>query len=447
MLFTQFLSISHSKGITIIGSIILVFILIDMTFSFAATAVKVSANWEIALFVFMAFIYGITQYILLNFIKKTTKNIRSTVPLIKMLNIFVSTVQYFLVAFVAAIVIEMLVGSQYHTAILNWGTSINYCICGGIWGVLAIRLLSWYRSTRSYVVLSYALSSIASGIAFLVFLPYNAGVLLGMPILRNIQTPPTTMGPLYDLHTTMGVLQYDSADFIFITVALLWLSSVLMLYRYSHTIGRVKFWTIITIPLLISVIVPTGLLFAYIPSLLGIPTSKIPLYLTLLYTIFPGILSGILFGAPFFLIARKIPSTNILKEYLVLTAWGLIIFNVTTSGNVLNAAYPPFGFLTVMFEVTACYLVLVGLYSTAISISVDSKLRQQIKRSLLDESKLLDSIGSAQMEEETMNKISRIVKEQRQTLTEQTGVQSSTDETDIKRYLQEVIAELEEHKK
>jgi hypothetical protein len=100
-----------------------------------------------------------------------------------------------------------------------------------------------------------------------------------------------------------------------------------------------------------------------------------------------------------------------------------------------------------MFEVTACYLVLVGLYSTAISISVDSKLRQQIKRSLLDESKLLDSIGSAQMEEETMNKISRIVKEQRQTLTEQTGVQSSTDETDIKRYLQEVIAELEEHKK
>ena len=87
----------------------------------------------------------------------------------------------------------------------------------------------------------------------------------------------------------------------------------------------------------------------------------------MIYTVIPGVLGGFIFaGSPFFLIAKQIPSTNILKEYLIVTGWGFIIFNVTTSGNVLNAAYPPFGFANVMLEVTACYLILVGLYCSAL---------------------------------------------------------------------------------
>ena len=437
-------SISNTKTITIIGSIILTFVIIDMIFSFAATTVTVSANWEIAIFVIIAGIYGTTQYAILNFIKNITRKIRATVPLIRTLHAFVSIIQYVLLSFIVVVILEILLSSQYHTSILNWGTSINYAISGSIWATLAARLLAWYQSTKSFVVLMYAISSVITGISFLLWLPYNAGVLLEMPTLRDIHTPPTSY-QFYPLHTTMGILQYDSGVVIFVNVALLWLSSVLMLYPYSNTIGKTKFWVIITIPLIISVIVPTGLLFAYIPSILGIPSSNIPLYVTVLYTLVPGIVAGFLFGAPFFIIAKRIPS-NSLKEYLILTAWGLIIFNVTTSGNILNAAYPPFGFSNVLFQVTACYLIFIGLYSSAISISGDTRLRQTIKRSLLDESKLLDSLGSAQMKQESISRISKIMKEQQQTLTEQTGVQSSADETQMKQYLEEVIKEVRQQK-
>ena len=415
-----------------------------MLFSFAASTISVSANWEIALFLIIAAIYGITQYAILNFIKNITKKIRASVRLIRTLHLFVSLIQYVLLAFIIIVILEILISSQYNTSILNWGTAINYAISGSVWAVLAARLLAWYRSTKSFVVLMYTLSSVITGISFLLWLPYNAGVLLDMPIHRDIHTPPTSY-QFYPLHSTMGILQYDSGIVIFVNVALLWLSSVLMLYPFSNTIGKTKFWVLMTIPLIISVMVPTGLLFAYIPSILGIDSSNIPLYLTVLYTLVPGIVAGFLFGAPFFIIAKRIPS-NALKEYLIITAWGLIIFNVTTSGNVLNAAYPPFGFSNVMFQVTACYLIFVGLYSSAISISGDTKLRQTIKRSLLDESKLLDSLGSAQMKQETMNRMSKIVKEQQQILTEQTGVQSPTDETEMKQYLEDVMKEVQQQK-
>src|SRR5690242_1159503 len=121
----QSLSISNTKEITIIGSIILTFIIIDMVFSFAATTVTVSANWEISIFVIIACIYGVTQYVILNFVKNITRKIRDTVPLIRMLHAFVSIIQYVLLSFIVVVILEMLLSSQYHTSILNLGTATN----------------------------------------------------------------------------------------------------------------------------------------------------------------------------------------------------------------------------------------------------------------------------------------------------------------------------------
>ena len=427
----------------IVASVILSFIIIDMVFSFAGTTISVSANWEISLFVVIALAFAISQYLILDFIKNKTIQIRNRVPILRKLYGFVSKYQYVAVGLVASVIFEMLAFSNYNTAILNWATAINYAVSGSVWGILGFSFLSWYRLARSFVVLSYGLSSILVCIAFLVWLPYNAGVLLSMPPERNIQSLPVPY-QFYDLNSTMGLLQYYSAIFIVLAPILLWVSSVLMLHRYSQNLGKIKFWGIMAIPLVFIIISPTGLLFAYIPSILGIPSSDIPLYVTMLYTLLPGIVGGILFGAPFFIISKHIPPTNsILKGYLILTAWGFILFNLTTSGNVLTAIYPPFGFSNVMLEVTASFLIFVGLYCSAISISEDTKLRQLIKKSLLDQSRLFDSIGSAHIEQETIKKITDIAKEHQQVLTEQTGIESLIKEGEMKEYLQEVIREIQ----
>jgi len=51
------------------------------------------------------------------------------------------------------------------------------------------------------------------------------------------------------------------------------------------------------------------------------------------------------------------------------------------------------------------YMVLIGIYSSAISVSEDSKLRQSIRNFAIKESRLLDSIWTAQMEQEIERRV------------------------------------------
>jgi hypothetical protein len=93
--------------------------------------------------------------------------------------------------------------------------------------------------------------------------------------------------------------------------------------------------------------------------------------------------------------------------------------------------------------VTASSLILLGLYCSAISISADTRLRQLIRKSVLDETKLLGNIGAAQTKIETEKRIVNIVKEHSDTINEQTGVQPSLTEEDIKHYLDDVLGEIQ----
>ena len=136
-----------------------------------------------------------------------------------------------------------------------------------------------------------------------------------------------------------------------------------------------------------------------------------------------------------------------MMDYTTISAYGFVLLFISNQALVLSStSYPPFGFATINFLGLSCYMVLVGIYSSAISVSQNSKLRQSIRRLVLNESKLLESIGTAQMEQELQKRVLKVTKEQEETLREQTGVQSSLNEDDLKQYLSQVIEELERTK-
>ena len=416
-----------------------------MIFSFAATVTSVSSDWETILLVFLACAYGVGQYLILKFIHQKSKQIRSRVSYFNMLASSVEKIQYLLIMFISIIILEIIITSHYHTALLNWGSTINYAIGAVAMGILPARFLSWYKSVRTYVVMIYGIATAVASIAFTIFLIYNSIVLFHTPDVRDPQSSPSSF-QLYPQDSPMWTLQYHNGVVNFVTVFLLWISSAIMLHRHSKSVGRLKFWVIMIIPALFFIIQPTALIFPYVPVILGMSNQDIPIYVTMLYTVVPGILGGLLFAAPFLVTARSIPQNIILKEYMVITAWGFILFNVTTSTNILHAPYLPFGFITVSLVGSSTFLILVGLYCSAISISADASLRKLIRKSLLDESRMLDNIRSAYMEQETINKITKIAKDQQQTISEETGVESSIDDSEIKQYLDEVIQEVQQHK-
>jgi len=67
----------------------------------------------------------------------------------------------------------------------------------------------------------------------------------------------------------------------------------------------------------------------------------------------------------------------------------------------------------------------------------------------IKESTLLDSIGTAQMEQQIQKKVLKIAKEQEKTLQEQTGVelhewhQQQAEQENIQEYVAEVLAEVQ----
>jgi Tfp pilus assembly PilM family ATPase len=88
------------------------------------------------------------------------------------------------------------------------------------------------------------------------------------------------------------------------------------------------------------------------------------------------------------------------------------------------------------------YLLLVGIYSSAISVAEDSKLRQTIRKLGVKEAKFLASVGTAQMEDELQRRVMKLAKEQHEVLAQQTGVEPSLDEDELKQYLNETIQEI-----
>jgi Tfp pilus assembly PilM family ATPase len=88
------------------------------------------------------------------------------------------------------------------------------------------------------------------------------------------------------------------------------------------------------------------------------------------------------------------------------------------------------------------YLILVGVYSSAISVAQDVNLRKSIRKTVEQHSNLLDNIGTSQMEQEIHRRVIKITKEKLNEMTEETGVQSSVTEDEMKQYMDNVLKEI-----
>jgi hypothetical protein len=153
---------------------------------------------------------------------------------------------------------------------------------------------------------------------------------------------------------------------------------------------------------------------------------------------------GIFFGVAFWATSKTIQRDNIVRQYLIVAAVGFVLLFVADQAVVLvNASYPPLGVTSVSFMGLASYLIFAGIYSSAVSVSQDSKLRRAIRDfAIKEQTRLLDSIGSAHMEQEIQKQVIMLTKRNQDKLVEESGISSSLSEDDVKVYLEQVIKEV-----
>ena len=203
-------------------------------------------------------------------------------------------------------------------------------------------------------------------------------------------------------------------------------------------IGRTKFWSIMGFALLYYLI-------AYPLFVLGFftPTGETDTEImnNILLISMSSVVAGIIFAAAFLSVARTLRDDAI-RQYLIIAAYGMLIFYIAGSATVSQAAYPPFGLISTAFTGLSTYLIYVGLYSAAVTLSQDLTLRNAIRKSVMEQSKLLDSIGTAQMERELQNSVLAIAKKTSAEMKENSGIEASLSENDIRDYMSLVIKEL-----
>jgi hypothetical protein len=93
------------------------------------------------------------------------------------------------------------------------------------------------------------------------------------------------------------------------------------------------------------------------------------------------------------------------------------------------------------------FLLLVGTYSAAVSVSNDARIRNAIRSSVETESHLIGDIGDAEMQMTLNAKVFSMMNKLQKRLQEDTQVESSLTDDDIKNYTNQVIQELIQRKK
>ena len=158
---------------------------------------------------------------------------------------------------------------------------------------------------------------------------------------------------------------------------------------------------------------------------------------------------GAILGVAFLLVSRKIhdPGVKDLYETLSLGIMLLAISNV--DARIYLLPYPPFGLVTISFMGISSYLLMVGIYYSSISTSMNSQIRSMIARSVDKELSFLSNISRSQMEKQIQNRVKVLTERFANDLAEDSGVGMNLKPEEIAHQITLVMKEKEAmiHKK
>src|SRR5919198_636777 len=450
-------------------------IITDMMIStfYSSLETQLVSSLGIALFIgIVVAVYGIGQYFLLRFIKHVSISIRSKERQFDIVYKGMVAIQYVLSFVFLFLILQILSTHQYYTTLIVSIIAISFVPSVIIAGFLSYRFFFWYKSAenkrKNIVILLSALafSLVAFGaMARVIF--YN-GMLLAKPAVVSssssqlvvsgitFSASPITARLTEAMRLELSTIFYSADIPLILSFTFVWIATAMLLNHYSQKFGRIKYWTMICLPLIpfLAGMFPT--LLGQLPTNAGFLEYKRSLLFYILIFKIAVVVGAILFSAVFFVMARNIrrkldqSTTTIgadVKNYLLLCSYGIVILAVSLSSSEIHTPYPPFGVVAFSFVALGVYMFTLGIHSTASSIANDAKLRHLIRKYVIEQSQLLDSIGTIQMQQEIEERVLRLSKAQQESLKEQTGVAASLNEQDTKKYLDEVLDELKKSHK
>jgi hypothetical protein len=349
----------------------------------------------------------------------------------------VSLIQYLIIALLIVTILQIEILKQYNSIIVLVSILLSLFLSVGLSAVLAFRFLLWIKYKRDYLIVAYTIAAI--------LLTTNS-IFVALFMSLEMQGKPIIIDSSRAAISTTSVRNYDirqfQANLSFASFVSLWAASIFLLRRYRKKWGTIKFYVIISIPLVYYL----GILQFTFSNLL-VHYDILNIFQVYTFNVINSILTkpvgGILFGVAFWMVGRSVNNKNI-SDYMKISALGIVLLSLSNQdAGLYLLPYPPFGLPTITFAGISSYMLFVGLYHSAISISLNSELRKSIEKSVEQEFSFISKLGMSQMEHEIQTRVKRITKRSAKTLEENSGVQVSLESEDIDAYIKLVIKEKE----
>jgi hypothetical protein len=329
----------------------------------------------------------------------------------------------------------------YGSGVLTFLISCNLLGSIIMLGTLTLKLFSWLRKNRNPSILLYsiafAVSSLVLASAFVILLLE----LEGRPSSVSAEPNP------WDRTSTRKLVISDFYRVISLVMfTIVWLATSLLLrsyaINYSKRIGKKKLWILVSLPLIYYFVSSDFILNQFTSIIFSYP------YLANLIVYAFGAakqVGGVFFAISFIFMMRNATSRQ-LKISLALSAAGIMMLFSSIQIAILQLIpYPPFGMSTLLTTSISSYLLLVGLYYSAKSISADMELLQSLKKRIRDKSsEFLGGIGSAEWQLNVENTVQSIMNKSKES---ERDFGSDLSAEDVKSYISQVVREVEDYKR
>jgi hypothetical protein len=341
----------------------------------------------------------------------------------------------------------MVLSNDYYLDLLKLQTYISHLSALVFLSLLVFLFGRWFASKRSYSVILYTISLFLVSLNLVVSLIYLETYLSGaeIPTVKpypihsyvidfvGVQPPGWVAGVLIgeSLGTAFDILSLSS-------FLLMWVATAILLRQYRHKMGRTKYFSLMSIPLLYYIF-PFQNYFG--DAFLSMLQSS-PVFFSILYVLIFSAskqVGAMLFGIVFWTASSLVHDERIRKCLLTSSVGIVMLFGSVQIESLQYHVYPPFGLVTEAFIPIGAYLLFVGIFISAKNISRDAEVRKEFYESASSQLTLLKTIGVSQMEKELEGKVKSI--EKRFKPLERTEEPDLKDE-DIKEILHEVLNEL-----
>jgi hypothetical protein len=377
-------------------------------------------------------VFLIISYIERSF-KKNPLNIKFNIELLYRLSLnslFVTAI------LVILLIYQMYNNNYYNISISIFIVTISYGTAAAFLAWLVILIFSWSRSNPN-VIVSVFITSI-------ILISFNLIVTAGITDIKLADRSDEIrefIGGAVDLsagkYLFLNKLHTVTTVTSFVGI---WCTTIILLNYYrERSLSSVTYWIALALPLLyflLNYLYPI-FLRSFLLDYLTVDPVTVSLTLTIVLT-FSKPIGGLTFAIAFWKISSNLAYEKNIKTYMIICGWGfLLIFAADESGLQTLAPYPPFGLASLSVLILGAFMMLLGVYNSALLVDTNYKLRSTIRKQAL-ESSLLGVIGKPQMQKEVEKTVKKITQLKNQ-LEKDTQQQIDFDENELRIYLSSLM--------